>query len=89
VVFPAGVTRESLTLTASSQFDLSLPEGLAPNAPVEVRVLQGEGAPSTFTARLAIATESEIAALRAGGILPLIMQRLLAAGPVSHRRIAP
>lgn len=53
------------------------PENIAPRTSINVRVERKSGQMLTFSAVAAIETNAEVSILRAGGILPMILSRLL------------
>jgi aconitate hydratase len=74
--FPTGETASSLGLTGRETFAIrGLDNGDAREATVEAT--PDGGAPVTFTARVRLDTPREREYLRAGGILPYVLRRLL------------
>jgi len=54
------------------------PDTLVPRASVAAAILRADGRRESFTARAEVETEMEVAILRAGGIIPMILQRYIA-----------
>ena len=62
-------------------------ERLAPRAPVKVQIARARGGQERFEACAAVETSLEIATLEAGGILPIVLERTLAASQPGGRSI--
>ncbi len=74
---PAGVTPQSLALTAKDRIDLDLdPALLAPRTQVRVTLRRASGAVEVFEAQAAIETRLEVETLAMGGLMPLILDRV-------------
>ena len=85
VKLPPGVTPQSLALSVDDRIEIDAPaETLKPRMPVPVRITRPNGATRVFTATAAVETSLEIDTLKAGGIIPLILRRVMAAGRVSN-----
>jgi aconitate hydratase len=52
-------------------------ERLSPRCPIPVTVRRADGTTLSFVAIAAVETGAEVETLRAGGILPLILQKLM------------
>jgi aconitate hydratase len=65
------------------------PDRISPRCPVPVTIRRASGASETFTASAAIETGLEVAILRGGGIIPLILQRVVDAEATSRETPAP
>ncbi len=77
--FPAGVTPFSLQLAPGDRIAVAaLPEALEPRCAVPVRILRAHGGSEQLTATAAVETQLEVALLRAGGVIPSTLQRMLA-----------
>jgi len=85
---PADAHPRQLALRAGDRIEIDAAEAtLAPRAPVVVRVLRAGGATESFVATAAIETRLEVGLLRAGGVIPSILQRTIAARePAEARR---
>jgi aconitate hydratase len=77
---PAGWGPQALQLAPGDRLDIDArPEALAPRVAVTVRVLRADGRVDTFPATAAVETGFEVALLRAGGVIPSILRRMLGA----------
>jgi aconitate hydratase len=75
---PAGVTPAGLALRVDDLVDIDVqPDALKPRALVPVRIVRPDGTVENFMARAAVETALEVAQLRAGGIIPYILQRAM------------
>ncbi|WHO72393.1 aconitate hydratase AcnA [Rhizobium sp. BT03] len=89
VRLPAHVTPERLALRAGDLVIVHAEETtIRPRSPVAVEVRRADGSLSMFTATAAIETNAEVEILRAGGVLPLILRRLLLRSQHSARPTA-
>jgi len=78
--FTNGESAASLGLTGTESYDLTgIATGLAPMADIQVHARAAGGAVVSFTATARIDTPEELAAFRAGGILPYVLRQLVAA----------
>jgi aconitate hydratase len=66
-------------LDGAESWDIDLPAGLAPQAPVAIRLRTGDGTLHRVAARLDLHSPAEAALLAGGGVLPSILARLAAA----------
>ncbi|MFD2816422.1 hypothetical protein ACFSYD_21670 [Paracoccus aerius] len=74
---PAGVTPQSLALTANDRIDIDLdPALLSPRTQVRVTLRRAFGAVEVFEAQAAIETQLEVETLAMGGLMPLILDRV-------------
>jgi aconitate hydratase len=72
---PADRHPSLLKLRVEDRIEIDAPsDTLAPRAPVPVAVHRADGSVERFTARAEIETALELAVLRAGGIIPLILR---------------
>jgi aconitate hydratase len=79
--FKPGESAASLGLTGDEVFDLAgIAAGLAPMADVRVRAQSPSGRATSFVATARIDTPEELAAFRAGGILPYVLRQLVGKG---------
>ena len=65
------------------------PAKIGPRGPVPVTIRRGSGASETFMAIAAIETGLEVEILRGGGIIPLILHRVVNAEGTSRETPAP
>ncbi len=75
---PAGESAASLGLSGRERFRIPLDDGLAPRQLLDVEVTGEDGARRTLRARVRIDTPVELEYYRHGGILNLVLRRLLA-----------
>jgi aconitate hydratase len=76
--FKAGESAASLGLTGEESYELTgIASGLGPMSDVQVRAVGATGEARTFTATARIDTPEELAAFRAGGILPYVLRQLV------------
>ncbi|MCP3729954.1 aconitate hydratase AcnA [Sphingomonas sp. MG17] len=75
---PADRHPATLALTPADRIEIdAAPEALAPRASVTVTIVRPDGGRDSFTALAEIETALEIATLRAGGIIPMILSERL------------
>jgi aconitate hydratase len=80
--FTSGERIASLGITGEECFDiLGLQAGVAPGAPIAVRVTGADGTERTFATIARIDTPDEADYFRHGGILPFVLRELLAGTP--------
>jgi aconitate hydratase len=78
--FQAGTTRTSLELDGSEVYDVTgADRGLTPRCTLTLEITRKNGARSTVPVTCRLDTDEEIAYFRAGGLLPMICERVLAA----------
>jgi aconitate hydratase len=65
------------------------PAKIGPRGPVPVTIERASGVSETFMAVAAIETGLEVEILRGGGIIPLILQRVVNAEGTSRETLAP
>ncbi|MCJ2877455.1 aconitate hydratase AcnA [Rhizobium pusense] len=76
---PEGLGPDELALAPSDLLTIvAEPDTISPRCPVEVRLERMLGEKLTFSASAAIETNAEVNILRAGGILQMIMARVMA-----------
>lgn len=69
---------DALALAPGDRLEIDAPaQTLSPRAAVPVRLLRGDGSVVAFEATAAVETELELALLRAGGVIPSILGRML------------
>jgi aconitate hydratase A / 2-methylisocitrate dehydratase len=79
--FARGASAAGLGLTGAESYEVTgLATGLAPMAEVRVRARGSDGQVVTFTVTARIDTPEELAAFRAGGILPYVLRQLVGQG---------
>jgi len=79
---PEGVTPETLALSVRDRIEIDMnPVRLGPRAPVEVRVHRASGAVERLEGIAAIETSLEVETLAKGGLMPLILDRVIARMP--------
>ena len=78
--FGSGLSVDALGLTGLEAYALAWDGALRPHLPVRVTATAVDGSPRTFPAVAALHTPSEVACLRAGGILPATLDRLSGGG---------
>lgn len=77
IELPAGIDPVSLALAPGDRIEIDMAaDALIPSAPCTVGALYQDGRTQLFTARAAVETQAEVAALRSGGMLPLMLRRL-------------
>jgi aconitate hydratase len=73
---PAGCHPAALAVTAGDWIEIDAPaDTLRPRGTAQVRIRRANGQADAFTAAVAVETALEVAILRAGGIMPLIIGR--------------
>ncbi len=81
LLLPDGVTPQTLALQPGDRLGVDAPgAGLLPRCTVAVQVLRTSGERQALEARAAVETLLEVALLRAGGVIPLILQQTLRGG---------
>ncbi len=82
--FPAGVTRLTLGLDGSETFDIEDPlDGFAPGRVLGARIHRADGSVEEIGLICRVDTQQEAVWLRAGGILPYALRRLVEQAPAS------
>ncbi len=80
LLLPEGITPQTLALRPGDRIEVDAPAaGLLPRCAVAVQVLRTNGERQVFASRAAVETQLEVTLLRAGGVIPLILQRALRA----------
>lgn len=78
---PEGVRVEDLAFTANDVVSVSAETALiSPRCPIDIVIRRASGETISIQATAAIETGAEIKILNAGGVLPLILDRLVSAG---------
>jgi aconitate hydratase len=76
--FPEGVSAQTLSLDGSETFNLVVAEPLRPRQPANLRIERRDGRREAVPIRLRIDTPIEVAYFLAGGIMPYVLDQLLA-----------
>jgi aconitate hydratase len=80
--FAPGESATGFGLNGSESYDLQgIASGLAPMAAIRVEARGQDGRVVSFTATARIDTPEELAAFKAGGILPYVLRQFVGAGP--------
>ncbi|MDW9509090.1 aconitate hydratase AcnA [Sinorhizobium meliloti] len=75
---PTGTTPETLGLSADATIIIQAdPSSISPRAAIAVGIRHADGSLVSLDATAAIETHAEVEILRAGGVLPLILERLM------------
>ncbi|MBD9529800.1 aconitate hydratase AcnA [Paracoccus sp. PAR01] len=75
---PVGVTPQTLAMSVCDRIEIDLnPARLAPRVPVEIRIHRSSGTVERFEAIAAIETSLEVETLAKGGLMPLILERVI------------
>ena len=84
--FPAGVGPQSLQLQPGDRIEVFAPaDALAPRCAITVHVLRADGAVEVLQATAAVETQLEVALLRSGGVIPLILGQTIAEHAVGRQ----
>jgi aconitate hydratase len=76
--FPEGVSAQTLALDGTERFDLALVEPLRPRQPANLHIERQDGRHESVPLLLRIDTPIEAAYFSAGGIMPYVLEQLLA-----------
>jgi aconitate hydratase len=77
VVLPTGVSPQSLAIQPGDMIEVRAPgDLLSPRAAVPVRVLRADGSVLDIQARAGVETQLEVGLLKAGGVIPSILERM-------------
>ena len=76
--FPEGVSAQTLALDGTERFDLALVEPLRPRQPANLHIERRDGRRESVPLLLRIDTPIEAAYFLAGGIMPYVLEQLLA-----------
>lgn len=75
---PTGATPETLGLSADATIIIEAdPSSISPRAAIAIGIRHADGSLVSLDATAAIETHAEVEILRAGGVLPLILERLM------------
>jgi aconitate hydratase len=76
--FPDGVSAQTLTLDGTERFGLALGEPLRPRQPAQLHIERRDGRRESVPVLLRIDTPIEMAYFLAGGIMPYVLEQLVA-----------
>ena len=83
LTFSSGVSRKTLALNGREQFRLNnMQHGITVGGQLSLDILRNDYASETIVVNLRLETESEVRVLRAGGLLPVLLDQLTA--PPTH-----
>ncbi len=85
--FPEGVSAHSLALDGSERFDLAIGDLAGTRQPGTLRIERRDGRSDSIPLLVRIDTPIEAAYFRAGGIMPYVLEQLLAHQPEAARTI--
>jgi aconitate hydratase len=89
LLLPEGVTAETLDIRHDDAFEIDFSlTSLAPRALVPVRLRRADGRSPVIATTAAVETSLEVDLLRAGGMIPHVLQLLLAGAPEGRRALA-
>lgn len=75
---PQGMTPFTLDLKPGDQIEIdAMPEAIGPRGSIGLRVLRSDGSILSFNAHTAVETQMEVDLLRAGGVIPMILQKAI------------
>ncbi len=78
LVFPEGVTRQTLELDGSEVFDITgIADGLAPGMEVRCKITRADGSTEAVSLTCRIDTLDEVKYYRHGGILPYVLRSMM------------
>ena len=73
---PPGSSPHTLALQVDDRIEVDAPEaGFAPRQAIPIRIVRADGRCDSLIGRAAVETSLEVAQLRRGGVIPLILQR--------------
>lgn len=80
VRLPKGITPVTLAIQPGDKIEVdAAPDTIAPRGEINVRIIRVDGSVDQFDATAGVETQLETALLRAGGVIPLILHKTLAA----------
>jgi aconitate hydratase len=86
--FTKGVSAQTLALDGSERFDLELDGELRPRQTATLRITRGNGKSESVSVLVRIDTPIEVAYYQSGGILPYVLDQLLADAPGAARGVS-
>ena len=88
--FPAGTNPQTLDLQPGDQIEVDADaSSIDVRGPVKIRIIRTNGEKQHYITRAAIETRLEIGLLRAGGVIPCILNKILDSSPASEFIHAP
>ena len=79
LVFPAGQSASTLGLDGHERYDITgVEQGITPGQQVHVRAVHPDGEVTEFDCKLRVDNETEVEYLRHDGILPMVLQKIIA-----------
>ena len=79
LVFPAGQSPSTLGLDGHERYDISgVEKGITPGQQVQVRAVHPDGEVTEFDCTLRVDNQTEVEYLRHDGILPMVLQKIIA-----------
>ncbi|HEY3047343.1 MAG TPA: aconitate hydratase AcnA, partial [Polaromonas sp.] len=84
---PEGVNPHTLQLQPGDRIEVDADaHNLAPRRDVAVRIVRADGNPQNLVATAAVETKLEVELLRAGGVMPSILHKTIAAQGAARKR---
>ncbi|WP_213764207.1 aconitate hydratase AcnA [Caballeronia sp. dw_19] len=78
--WPAGINPATLNIQPGDKVEVNAPpDTLAPRCRVDVKIVRADASVESFAVTAAVETQLEVTLLRCGGVIPLILQKTLAA----------
>ena len=78
--WPAGVNPATLAIQPGDKVEVNAPlDTLAPRCSIDVKIVRVDASVESYELTAAVETQLEVALLRCGGVIPLILQKTLAA----------
>jgi aconitate hydratase len=78
--WPAGVSPATLNIQPGDKVEVNAPpDTLAPRCRVDVKIVRADASVESYEVTAAVETQLEVTLLRCGGVIPLILQKTLAA----------
>ena len=78
--WPAGVNPATLAIQPGDKVEVNAPlDTLVPRCSIDVKIVRVDASVESYELTAAVETQLEVALLRCGGVIPLILQKTLAA----------
>ncbi|WP_031358570.1 aconitate hydratase AcnA [Caballeronia sordidicola] len=78
--WPAGISPATLNIRPGDKVEVNAPpDTLAPRCRIDVKIVRADASVESYEVTAAVETQLEVALLRCGGVIPLILQKTLAA----------
>jgi aconitate hydratase len=78
--WPAGISSATLNIQPGDKVEVNAPpDTLAPRSRVDVKIVRADASVESYEVTAAVETQLEVTLLRCGGVIPLILQKTLAA----------